>query len=233
MARVRTFSSPIRKMHVLTMAVIVLVALAIACGSPATPVPDESSASLKPLSNSTVVPVTTTPTKALPTPSATKSAVNDANRKVGGAVGNLAPDFSGIEAWINSEPLTMEGLKGSVVLIDFWTYTCINCINTFPFLREMQSKYADQGLVIVGVHSPEFEFEKDYENVVDAIKKHDLVWPMAQDNDFKTWYRYNNRYWQAEYLVDKDGVIRYTHFGEGAYAETEAVIQGLLAESGT
>ncbi len=164
---------------------------------------------------------------------ATKSATANANRKVGGAVGNLAPEFGGIEAWINGGPLTMEELRGSVVLVDFWTYTCINCIHTYPFLKEMHAKYADDGLVIVGVHSPEFEFEKNYDSVVEATQKDALVWTMAQDNDFITWRRYNNRYWPAEYLIDKDGVVRYTHFGEGAYAETEDVIRELLAESGS
>ena len=163
---------------------------------------------------------------------ATKSATANADRKVGGAVGDLAPEFGGIEAWINGGPLTMEELRGKVVLIDFWTYTCINCIHTFPFLKEMHAKYADDGLVIVGVHSPEFEFEKSYDNVVEATQNDALVWTMAQDNDFITWRRYNNRYWPAEYLIDKDGVVRYTHFGEGAYAETEDVIRELLAEGG-
>ncbi len=164
---------------------------------------------------------------------ATKSATATADRKVGGAVGDLAPEFGGIEAWINGGPLTMEELRGKVVLIDFWTYTCINCIHTFPFLKEMHAKYADDGLVIVGVHSPEFEFEKSYDNVVEATQNDALVWTMAQDNDFITWRRYNNRYWPAEYLIDKDGVVRYTHFGEGAYAETEDVIRELLAEGGS
>ena len=164
---------------------------------------------------------------------ATKSAAANADRRVGGAVGNLAPEFGGIEAWINGGPLTMEELRGKVVLIDFWTYTCINCIHTYPFLKEMHAKYADDGLVIVGVHSPEFEFEKSYDNVVEATQKDELVWTMAQDNDFITWRRYNNRYWPAEYLIDKDGVVRYTHFGEGAYAETEEVIRELLAENGS
>ena len=163
---------------------------------------------------------------------ATKSATANADRKVGGAVGDLAPEFGGIEAWINGGPLTMEELRGKVVLIDFWTYTCINCIHTFPFLKEMHAKYADDGLVIVGVHSSEFEFEKSYDNVVEATQKDALVWTMAQDNDFITWRRYNNRYWPAEYLIDKDGVVRYTHFGEGAYTETEDVIRELLAEGG-
>ena len=162
---------------------------------------------------------------------ATKSAVADADRKVGHEVGDLAPEFGGIAAWINSGPLTMEGLRGKVVLVDFWTYTCINCINTFPFLKQMHAEYADEGLVIVGVHSPEFEFEKIYDNVVEAAQNDALVWPIAQDNDFTTWNRYSNRYWPMEYLIDKDGVIRYTHIGEGAYAETEDIIRELLAES--
>jgi thiol-disulfide isomerase/thioredoxin len=125
----------------------------------------------------------------------------------------------------------MEGLRGQVVLIDFWTYTCINCIRTFPFLKQWYSRYTDDGLVIVGVHSPEFDFEKDYDNVVDATQANGLDWTMAQDNDFITWQRFSNRFWPAKYLIDKDGVVRYTHFGEGGYAETEEVIRELLAEA--
>ena len=159
------------------------------------------------------------------------SSVANVDRKVGGEVGDLAPKFGGIEAWINGGPLTMEELRGQVVLIDFWTYTCINCIRTFPFLKQWNSRYADDGLVIVGVHSPEFEFEKDYDNVVEATQNEALAWTMAQDNDFVTWRRYNNRFWPAKYLIDKDSVIRYTHFGEGGYAETEDLIRELLAEA--
>ena len=162
---------------------------------------------------------------------ATRSAAVNVNRKVGGEVGDLAPEFGGIDAWINGNPLTMEELRGQVVLIDFWTYTCINCIRTFPFLKQWHSRYADDGLVIAGVHAPEFEFEKVYENVVEATKEHALDWTMAQDNDFVTWRRYSNRFWPAKYLIDKDGVVRYTHFGEGGYAETEDVIRELLAEA--
>ena len=159
------------------------------------------------------------------------SSVANVDRKVGGEVGDLAPEFGGIEAWINGGPLTMEELRGQVVLIDFWTYTCINCIRTFPFLKQWNSRYADDGLVIVGVHSPEFEFEKDYDNVVEATQNEALAWTMAQDNDFVTWRRYNNRFWPAKYLIDKDGVVQYTHFGEGGYAETEDLIRELLAEA--
>ena len=216
---------------VLAVAVSALAFLAVACGGSDSVATTGQPATQTP--SATVLAATQEPTATLPPPSATKSAVANFDRKVGGAVGDLAPEFGGIEAWINGGPLTMEELRGSVVLIDFWTYTCFNCINTYPFLREMHSKYADDGLVIVGVHSPEFEFEKIYENVVAAAQEDDLVWTHAQDNDFITWRRYNNRYWPAEYLIDKDGVVRYTHFGEGAYAETEVVIQELLAEIGS
>ena len=143
-----------------------------------------------------------------------------------------APEFKGIRAWINSEPLTVEELRGKVVLVDFWTYTCVNCIRTFPYLREWNAKYADDGLVIVGVHSPEFDFEKDYSNVLQATKDNGITWPVAQDNDFKTWENYSNRFWPAKYLIDKDGVVRYTHFGEGAYDETEKRIRDLLIDAG-
>ena len=151
---------------------------------------------------------------------------------VGGKVGDLAPEFQAVAHWINSPPLTMEGLRGQVVLIDIWTYTCVNCIRTFPFLKEWHAKYADKGLVIVGVHSPEFEFEKLTENVVRGAEEYGLVWPIAQDNDFGTWRAYNNRFWPAKYLVDRNGVVRYTHFGEGAYVETEKQIRKLLEEAG-
>ena len=142
------------------------------------------------------------------------------------------PEIRGIASWINSEPITFEAQRGKVVLVDFWTYTCVNCIRTLPFLKAWHEKYADKGLVIVGVHTPEFDFEKDRENVIEATEGFGLGWPIAQDNDFKTWRAFNNRYWPAKYLVDKDGLIRYTHFGEGAYEETELWIRGLLEEAG-
>ena len=145
----------------------------------------------------------------------------------------LAPELVGIEGWINTEPFTLESLRGKVVLIDIWTYTCINCIRTFPFLKDWYEKYADQGLVIVGVHTPEFDFEKIRKNVVEAAGKHGLLWPIVQDNDFATWDSYENQFWPAKYLIDKDGYIRYSHFGEGAYSETEEKIQELLNEAGS
>ena len=151
---------------------------------------------------------------------------------IGGEVGNRAPEFQGIANWIDSEPLIMEELQGKVVLIDFWTYTCVNCIRTFPFLRDWNAKYSDKGLVIVGVHTPEFDFEKLTKNVEESIAEYNLTWPVAQDNDFGTWRAYSNRFWPAKYLVDSSGVVRYTHFGEGAYIETEEQIRDLLQEAG-
>ena len=142
------------------------------------------------------------------------------------------PEITKIASWINSEPFTFESQRGKVVLVDFWTYTCVNCIRTLPYLKAWHEKYADAGLVIVGVHTPEFEFEKDRDNVINAADEFGIEWAIAQDNDFGTWRAFRNRYWPAKYLVDKDGLIRYTHFGEGAYDETELWIRGLLEETG-
>jgi thiol-disulfide isomerase/thioredoxin len=146
---------------------------------------------------------------------------------------NQMPAFSGIASWLNSEPLTAEGLKGKVVLIDFWTYSCINCIRTLPYVTSWHGKYADKGLVVVGVHTPEFAFEKVEKNVRDATKRHDIAYPVALDNDYATWDNYNNRYWPAHYLFDAKGRLRYTHFGEGQYDTMEKNIQALLAEAGS
>ncbi len=142
-----------------------------------------------------------------------------------------APEITGIHAWLNSEPLTIEALKGKVVLVDFWTYSCINCIRTIPYLRQWNEKYRDLGLVIIGVHSPEFNFEKEKGNVQKAIEQFEVTWPVAMDNDMQTWRNYHNRFWPAKYLIDSQGRIRYTHFGEGAYEETEKQIQALLEEA--
>lgn len=135
--------------------------------------------------------------------------------------------------WFNSEPLALTSLRGRVVLIDFWTYTCINCIRTLPYLKSWDEKYRDKGLTIIGVHTPEFEFEKNPKNVEKAIADFGIEYPVMQDNDYATWNAYRNRYWPAKYLVDKDGQIRYTHFGEGGYDESERAIQMLLKEAGT
>ena len=139
-------------------------------------------------------------------------------------------EFAGLASWINSEPLTLEGLRGNVVLVDFWTYSCINCIRTLPYVKDWYGKYADQGLVVIGMHTPEFSFEKERDNVIEAAKRFGLEYPIAQDNDFVTWRAFDNMYWPSKYLFDRNGVIRYTHIGEGAYEETERMIQQLLAE---
>lgn len=143
-----------------------------------------------------------------------------------------APELKNIAAWINSEPQTVARLKGSVVLIDFWTYSCINCQRTQPYLNAWYDKYKDDGFVILGVHAPEFGFEKVTENVQNAVVDAKIKYPVALDNNFATWQAYENRFWPAKYLIDKDGQVRYTHFGEGDYAETEETIQKLLKESG-
>lgn len=144
-------------------------------------------------------------------------------------VNYAAPELVEPQNWINSEPLTLEGLKGKVVMIDFWTYSCINCIRTLPALRGLHEMYAKDGLVILGVHAPEFAFEKVLANVQKAVDEYGLKYPIFQDNDFKTWRAYKNRYWPAKYIIDKEGNVRYTHFGEGAYEETEQVISYLLS----
>jgi cytochrome c biogenesis protein CcdA/thiol-disulfide isomerase/thioredoxin len=141
-----------------------------------------------------------------------------------------APEFAGISHWLNAQPLTIGGLRGQVVLIDFWTYSCVNCLRTLPFLRGWDKAYRDDGLRIVGVHTPEFAFEHELDNVRGAVDRLDLQYAVAIDNDYGTWNAYGNRYWPAKYLIDREGHVRYVHFGEGAYAETERVIRSLLAE---
>ena len=143
-----------------------------------------------------------------------------------------APDFKNVTKWLNSKPLNIGDLRGRVVLIDFWTYTCINCLRTLPYLRAWDERYRDMGLTIVGVHTPEFAFEKDAGNVRDAIARNKLRYAVAQDNDFGTWEAWSNQYWPAKYLIDANGQVRYTHFGEGDYDVTERAIRTLLAEAG-
>jgi len=139
----------------------------------------------------------------------------------------------GINEWVNSEELILSELQeeNRVVLIDFWTYTCINCIRTLPYLKQWHDKYADRGLVIIGVHTPEFEFEKSLDNVKEAVEGFEIKYPVVQDNNYWTWNAFNNRYWPAKYLIDKDGYVRYSHFGEGKYDETEQAIRLLLEEA--
>lgn len=160
-------------------------------------------------------------------------AQNDARQtyRSGLPVEGTFPSLNGAVQWLNSEPLTTEQLRGKVVLIDFWTYSCINCIRTLPYLRAWAEKYKDQGLVVIGVHSPEFAFEKNIGNVRGAIRNFSITYPVAVDNDFKIWRAFGNNSWPAHYLIDAQGRIRYSHFSEGDYARAELVIKDLLAEA--
>lgn len=148
------------------------------------------------------------------------------------SMGYQAPELEGIQQWINSDPLTLEQLRGKVTLIDFWTYSCINCVRTQPYLNAWYDNYRDQGLQIIGVHAPEFAFEKEPANVARAVREAGIRYPVALDNDFATWRAYGNQYWPAKYLIDQEGKVRYTHFGEGAYDETEKNIRELLNSTG-
>jgi thiol-disulfide isomerase/thioredoxin len=142
-----------------------------------------------------------------------------------------APELQGISAFDNTAPLTLAGLRGRVVLVDFWTYTCINCRRTFPFLRALSRTY--QELTVLGVHSPEFGFEKKHANVARAVKELDVTWPVAEDPEMVTWRAFQNQYWPADYLVDRQGRVRYFHAGEGSEDEIEQAVRDLLDEGGT
>jgi thiol-disulfide isomerase/thioredoxin len=159
-----------------------------------------------------------------------------------------APDFLANGTWFNTEgisptagqtaqggsmPLTLQSLRGKVVVVDFWTYSCVNCVRTLPYLRAWYDAYRDKGLVIVGVHTPEFEFEKSTPNVARAIRDLGVTWPVVQDNDYTQWMAYANQYWPAHYFIDAKGRVRYFHFGEGEYDVSEKVIQELLKEAGS
>ena len=143
-----------------------------------------------------------------------------------------APEFEGIAGWLNSSPLTVAGLRGKVVLVDFWAYSCVNCVRTFPMLRQLYARYRPFGLEIVGVHSPEFGFEKQAANVRDAIERNDLPWPVALDNDMETWRAYRNHYWPHVYLIDAKGNLRFDHIGEGGEALIQTQLRELLTENG-
>ncbi len=142
-----------------------------------------------------------------------------------------APEFKGLKNWINSDPIeSIEDLKGKVVLIDFWTYSCINCIRTLGHNQSLWEKYQDDDFVLIGIHAPEFSFEHHLENVKREVASYGLTYPVVQDNEFETWYNYKNRYWPAVYIIDKQGDVRFTHFGEGKYQEIDEVVKVLLEE---
>ncbi|HJY10950.1 MAG TPA: redoxin domain-containing protein, partial [Nitrososphaeraceae archaeon] len=163
----------------------------------------------------------------------TKTTINKVTFSIDKSQFKKAPEFDKITGYINTEPINLADLKGKVVLVDFWTYSCINCIRTIPYLVDWNEKYADKGLVIVGIHAPEFEFEKNIENVKAAVERFGIRYPVIQDNDKGTWNAYQNQYWPRKYIVDNEGYIRYDHIGEGGYSETEKVIQSLLQERST
>jgi cytochrome c biogenesis protein CcdA/thiol-disulfide isomerase/thioredoxin len=166
---------------------------------------------------------------------ASATAPTDTGPGSGLPVLGVAPEFVGNEQWFNTpgeRPLTLRGLHGRVVLVDFWTYSCINCIRTFPYLEAWDERYRKDGLTIVGVHTPEFPFEREPGNVETAIEENGIRYPVAQDNEQATWNAYGNQYWPAEYFIDAQGRVRYAHFGEGEYEEKEKVIRELLAEAG-
>lgn len=142
--------------------------------------------------------------------------------------GVAAPNFVGIKTWLNSAPLNIAELRGKVLLVDFWTYGCYNCVNTLPHVTRLYDTYKDKGLVVVGIHTPEFAFEKSTDAVRAAIKRHGIRYPVAQDNEYATWNAYHNQYWPAQYIIDKSGKIVFEHAGEGQYQEIERKIQELL-----
>jgi thiol-disulfide isomerase/thioredoxin len=139
-----------------------------------------------------------------------------------------APEITGITHWLNSGPLTLADLRGKVVLVDFWTYGCINCVHTLPHVVDLYEKYKDKGLVVIGVHAPEFPYERSTANVAAALKRHHITYPVAQDNNFATWNAYGNAYWPAQYIVDRHGKIVFKHAGEGQYDTIEQIVRTLL-----
>jgi len=167
-----------------------------------------------------------------------KSADNSAQSSgvVSGGLAKIKPGtsdlLSGAVEWLNSPPLTIEGLKGKVVVIDFWTYSCINCLRSIPYVKAWAEKYKDHGLVVIGVHTPEFAFERNINNVRGAVSDLKIEYPVAIDNEYKIWRSFDNKYWPAHYFIDAKGRMRFHHFGEGEYDQSEQMIQRLLKEAG-
>ena len=144
------------------------------------------------------------------------------------AANSAAPNFVGISKWFNSAPLSIGDLRGKVVLVDFWTYGCYNCVNTLPYVTKLYETYKDKGLVVVGIHTPEFPFERSPANVQAALKRHGINYPVGQDNDSATWDAWRNQYWPAQYIVDQNGNVVFSHAGEGQYDEIERTVRRLL-----
>lgn len=212
----------------MTAVAFAIIAIIAACGAAEAP-SDETAAAVSPPPQAAAAP------SATPIPEPTETPAPEPTPTPAPAASYRdAPELDKTGGWINSDPFTLAQMQeeGKVVLVDFWTYTCINCIRTLPYVKSWHDKYAERGLVILGVHTPEFEFEKLYENVVEASGEFGLEYPIVQDNDFGTWRAFNNRYWPAKYLIDHNGKIRYYHFGEGKYDETEMKIREVLEDAG-
>ncbi|MEH1903223.1 MAG: thioredoxin family protein [Nostoc sp.] len=143
-------------------------------------------------------------------------------------VGNILPEFQGISQWLNSTPLSIADLKGNVVLIQFWTFACINCQRTLPYITKWHRQYESQGLKVIGIHTPEFAFERDTNNIKKALRQHKITYPVPVDNEYKTWNAYDNQYWPHMFLADRQGLLQYDHIGEGSYEKIEQTIRQLL-----
>ena len=147
------------------------------------------------------------------------------------ATGDRAPAFTGVTRWLNSPPLTADGLRGKVLLVDFWTFECINCLHALPQVKALDAKYREQGLVVVGVHTPELAAERDTGNLLAAVQRLGITFAVAQDNDYATWNAWHNQYWPAQYVIDRQGRVVYTHIGEGGYDAIERAVRTALASA--
>jgi len=206
-------------------AFLLLMSACAGASAPPTPAPQTSPPTIARIEALSAPTPTALATKAMPSP--TPAPAPTAIRPPSGP---LAPNIVS-DTWLNTNgPLAWDSLRGKVVMVEFWTFGCINCRNVLPEFKGYHRDFAARGLVIVGVHSPEFGFEKELANVKAAVRDLGVEFPVAIDNDFANWNRYNNRYWPTRYLIDKQGVLRYTHIGEGAYEETRAWIERLLGE---
>ena len=228
-----TFVSALAVIVPVLLVLLGVVALARPSGDalPTQRVPAPTNGTLAPTSANVAQSAAQVPAVAAPTVAPAPAAMPAPKPRPSGPA---APGFNGGGAWINSEPLELAklGVQGKIVLVDFWTFGCYNCTNTLPYLKQWWAKYKDQGLVIVGVHTPEFDSERVLEHVENAVKRQEIDWPVVQDNDYAIWKAYGNHYWPHFYLVDERGQIIYDHIGEGAYDQTDAQIAAALAARG-
>lgn len=216
----------------LRLAICALIVFAAGCTAPSNlPMPENLKAPVKSQEVVNVAPKAAQVADAKPANKPVANALTPAQSKLLASLPSkgAAPELNN-QVWLNSQPLKLADLRGKVVMVEFWTFACINCQHVLPSLKALHAKYAEKGLVIIGVHSPEFGYEKELKNVQAAIAEADIQYPVAIDNDYATWSAYQNHYWPARYMIDKTGHIRLLQIGEGGYAQTEAVVQALLAE---